>query len=893
MADAPPPPPGFTIDQPKAAPPPPPPGFQLDAQTPPPPPPGFVRDQPQAAAPKPSTGTTLKDAALAAPRAAVAGVKDIGSEIMKEGVQNAEDIKGDFTAPVQSHDKAGKPGAPGLMDYAARAGKTGLDLIQRPAIIPYAAVRETAGRTAHELTGGALDPDAVANAGMIAYPLSKTKTAASLIEGTKDAFEKLLSPTTVGKESKATEQVIRRASGESNLVHEKAADKLIQHNKELANLPVPHQRALVDAIENGLTPTDPKQAAAAKDIRQVYDGWKNRVTQVLPKSSVPNFINDYYAHIWKDKPSVVGEKMGAYSKQGSGRSFKQRTIPTISDGIKAGLTPKFENPVETTMAYSQNMSRFVATHDMIQELKTQNYLKFYQPGSKNIPKGWVPYDGILTKKTAVTKAGKPINMQAYGPQNATRVFNNFISKGMDQGDGRPFYQAARAAANGMTQMKLGLSTFHLGTIANESMISDYARAFRAASRGELKTAAKALIKAPTAPVTSYMRGMKMQRQLLDKQMPDATSKAVNDAFVRSGGTLKMDPFYRTRASGSFYNALQKGTFKSEAKAAADQIYKGTPWEKAKGVVDLAANAIQTTAAPLFEHYIPAVKRGAFASEMEDFIKSRPNASQTEIDKEAIKIQDSIDNRFGELNQDNLFWNKTMKQAAQLALLSPTWDLGTIREIGGGIKDAMGAVPDLAKGEGLSRRTAYVAGLAFNTALMSSVYQYLKTGKAPSGAQDMMAPQTGGTDVASGKPERAITPGYQKDVYAFGYDFPHHVLQESENKLNPFLSTTVGLAQNKDYRGLPIYRPEGVAPVKGEPGITDYLLEQYMPISFSQFKKGEKVGSNIGTAERAASIRPAPSYLTDPKRVQDLQSHFGTLDWNKRLKADAREKARQK
>ena len=37
--------------------------------------------------------------------------------------------------------------------------------------------------------------------------------------------------------------------------------------------------------------------------------------------------------------------------------------------------------------------------------------------------------------------------------------------------------------------------------------------------------------------------------------------------------------------------------------------------------------MQTTTAPLFEKYIPAVKRGAFASEMEDFLKSRPNATQ--------------------------------------------------------------------------------------------------------------------------------------------------------------------------------------------------------------------------------------------------------------------------
>lgn len=897
MADAPPPPPGFTVDQAATAPPPPPAGFKLDAAAPPPPP-GFSLD---AAAPaQASTGAKIKDAALAIPRAQVAGIKDIGGEILKEGRQNTEDLKGDFTAPVQSHDKAGRPGAPGFMDYAARAGKTALDVAQRPAIIPYAALRETLGRTAHEVTGGNLDPDAVTNAAMIAYPLSKTKMVSGLLGGGKDAIEKLMSPTTVGKEAGATERIIRRASGESNLQNEKAADKLVQHNKVLANLPVPAQRAVVDAIESGHTPTDPKLAAATKDIRQVYDGWKNRITQVLPKASVPNFITDYYAHMWKENPSVVSSKMDGFSKQGSGRNFKQRTIPTISDGIKAGLTPKYENPIDATMAYSQNMSRYVATHDMMKEMKTQGYAKWYSPGSKNIPPGWVPLDGIMTKKTApMTKGGtvtggRPI--QLYAPENAARVFNNFVSRGFNANkDVAPIYDTLRKGANGMTMMKLGLSAYHLGTMVNESVISDYARAFRAATRGEFKTAAKAagggLANTATLGGKSYMRGLKMQKELLDKAMPDAMSKTVNDAFVRSGGTLKMDPFYRTRASGSFFNAWEKGTVKSELKNAANTLYRGTPWEKAKGTVDLAANVIQSTAAPLFEKYIPMVKRGAFASEMEDFLKSRPGASQAEIDKEAIKIADSIDNRFGELNQDNLFWNKYMKQAAQIALLSPTWTLGTVREIAGGIKDAMGDLPKIAKGEGVSRRTAYIAGLAANTALVNAAYTYLKTGTAPKG-RDFMAARTGGTDATSGEPERAMTPGYQKDVYAFGYDFPNHILTESANKLNPALQTAKAVVTNKDYAGHDVFRPEGAPqmPDEGEK-FRDFLSDQFLPISLSQFGQKKK-GTNLSGVETGLGIRPAPQYITAPERTEALQKKYNTKDWKASMKAFERKKAQQ-
>jgi hypothetical protein len=828
------------------------------------------------------------------------GARSLADEIAKESNQQVSAIKGDFSAPVLSHDKVTKqPGPPGFMDYAARAGTAAIDVLGAPLVGPRSVLRQTLGEGARKVTGGYLDPDTVTDVAMIAYPLSKTKMASGAMSAIGDgmkAVEKLFSPTTVSDASKATERIIRRAGGESGLMNEKAADRLMEHNKLLANMPVPQQRAIVSAMENGITPSDPKLAAAVKDMREVYDGWKDRVQKVLPANAVPHFIQDYYAHIWKEKPSVVGEKLGSASKQGSGRSFKQRTLPTIEDGIKAGLTPKFENPIETTMAYSQNMSRYVATHDMLKELKTQGYAKWYGPGSKNIPKGWVPLDGIMTKKTTTIPAsattvarGRPI--QLYAPPDVARVFNNYISKGLEQGDIAPFYQAARTAANGMTQLKLGLSTYHLATMANESMIHDYARAFRAASKGELKTAGKALVSAPVSPVKSYMRGMKMQRELLDKAVPDSTSKVVNDAFVRSGGQLRMDTFYRMKSSGSFFNAIEKGTFKREVKEAAGKIYKGTAWENAKGVADMVANVIQTTAAPLFEKYIPAVKRGAFASEMEDFIKANPKATQAQIDKEAVLIADSVDNRFGELNQDNLFWNKTMKQLSQLALLSPTWTLGTVNEIGGGIKDAMGVAPALLKGEGVSRRTAYLAGLAFNTGLMSAVYQYLKTGKTPEGPRDLMAPQTGGTDIISGQPERAMTPGYQKDVYAFGYDFPNHILDEAANKLNPAPVLAAENIRNKDFRGLPIADPN--APIFERLGqLGKYDLEQLLPISVGQFSKGRNKGSNIGLPERSMSVRPAPGYLTDPKRTEQMQTKYSTLDWKKSIKADARAKARQ-
>lgn len=48
--------------------------------------------------------------------------------------------------------------------------------------------------------------------------------------------------------------------------------------------------------------------------------------------------------------------------------------------------------------------------------------------------------------------------------------------------------------------------------------------------------------------------------------------------------------------------------------------------------------------------------------------------------------DSIDNRFGQLVYDNLFWNKSAKDIGMVMTRSLGWNLGTVREIGGGLKD---------------------------------------------------------------------------------------------------------------------------------------------------------------------------------------------------------------
>src|SRR5258708_38874984 len=49
---------------------------------------------------------------------------------------------------------------------------------------------------------------------------------------------------------------------------------------------------------------------------------------------------------------------------------------------------------------------------------------------------------------------------------------------------------------------------------------------------------------------------------------------------------------------------------------------------------------------------------------------------------ARRVGDSVEKRFGELNFDNLFLNRTTKSALQFIFRSMTYKLGTVREFAG-------------------------------------------------------------------------------------------------------------------------------------------------------------------------------------------------------------------
>lgn len=767
---------------------------------------------------------------------------------------------------------------------------------------PYGLSDASLGRGAEQVSGGKVKKEDVSNVAGVVVPFAgqvgaemkatqafKAAKAGPLGSMVK-AVGKITSPATVDDHAKAAATLHRSILGQRGIEADKAAYDLGKHQRVVGNASPEDQLSVIRYVENrskGGTPIDPKLKPAADAIKKVADSYRKQIEYVMGEDG-PSFVKDYYARMWTQKPEDVQRAIGG--RQGSGSNLKSRRLPTYEDGLKAGLTPRYANPLDAMSAYADNMARFLGTHEILDGMKASPEIgaQMFTPGQQ--PAGWVELKGMKTEEPSrlIIKNGKAVGSSPkktlYAPEGAARVYNNYLSRGMDQGDIGPIYRGARAAANGLVQLKLGLSAFHGAVMGQEGVVSEMARGIKQVSRGDMKGLGT-MAASPIAPVRTALRGAKMKDQILGKAAPAEFDAKLNKIYAHTGMRLGMDKIYATRRGTSLLSSAIRGTFKRDLGDAVKATAKGSLGDRAKGTVDLAGNIIQSTAAPLFEHYIPNMKRGAWSQQMSDYLKTNPNATEADQVKYGQRLADNIDNRFGELVVNNNFWNKTAYQIAQMLMLSPSWNIGTAREIGGGIVQIPESLKGLVKGKGVTDKTAYVAALVGTTMAQNAVATYLHTGQMPEG-EDYFAYRTGGTDAATGKPERAMMPGYMKDVLAFTMG---DAKQEVANKLNPGLKMVGEVASNKDFKNQPIWDPNSSTGDKAKQ-FGAYALEQASPISMGQSSKAKK-GSGLTTGERVAGVRPAPRYMTDPEGVKSAKEKRDRRAWTAKQKTDRKMQSR--
>lgn len=712
------------------------------------------------------------------------------------------------------------------------ADTTDLALSFTPAGIGTAA--GLAGKAAKAIPGGTKALDAVGGA-------IKNN---SLSQGVQAA----LSPTTMSKEAGKAEGIVREQRGLAERSTEQAKAKLENDYDYLSRLPEKDQLAFINRVETygKSTPlADARMEKSAGSMRDIYRTVRNDL-ETDPNFDKMGFVEDYFPHMWQDPKKAQQFIEGWASKAGSGKATQKRSIPTIEDGIKAGLVPRSTNPAEMTLQYVGNMYNYKALKG-VQSAMTEQGLRKFAP--RGIP-GWVALKGPGNERLYVDKKGIPHKLNAYAPEDAARIYNRYYSPGFT-GKTSDAVRTLRGIVNGGTQMVLGLSGYHYRLMANESTAAAFSKGLSRAEAGKPREALKAV--AGGTPYAGAIRQLHKGKQVEEQYITGkgALDHKIIDYMTRGGGRMKgIDKSMETSASGNYWKAWKNGTLKAVFMADTMNI-------KAGGPIKAVGKVMDTVAYPLFVKTIPRIKNAVNYESIADWVKMHPGASDQEILKASRDIIDSTDNRFGEMIQDNIFWDKKLKESVQLMLLSTGWALGTGREIVGGSKDL---AKSISEGKELSPRARYIIAAPISNMLHASVYQYLKTGQGPSQPQDLIYPKTGGVSPYDGAPERAPVPGQIKDIIGYA----KHPGTELYNKLAPVWKTVGEMATNSDWRGDPIYN--NIA--KDAPGplraYAAYLIGAFSPISVKGALEGPKKGSNIGRAERLiAGTRPAGMEKENP------------------------------
>lgn len=728
-------------------------------------------------------------------------------------------------------------------------------------------------------------------------------TISDAIRGIRDTF----SPTSAGDLAKREEVSIRGAYGEAK--RERAiAETALNEFARQANKMTPDQHAdfynYVEGRSKGAQLQNKQFQAMADTVRDIYGHYKDLI-QAMPEMRMMHFVTDYFTHQWADgQEEKIKDFMNTWWQQGSGRNLKERKIPTIADGLAYGLKLAEPNPVRAVSRYAGSMSNYLASVKVLRAINNDLGGGYYADGLQ--PQGYAPLVGRNAERIENARidpaSGKIIparNLKLYAPKQVADLYNAFYSKGFEDTRLKPAYMLARDAINTNTLMELGLSAYHASTITMQSLNQDMGRILRNAFAGDWQGVGDA-IKGLVTPGLHFYEGQKVMEKYKEpgKNYSIADTRLggiyeglsnhgididrIADEFAKSNLRIGLDPLSNVSTHGGFYKAWQRGELPQVMERLKSQMTDGHGIGALKSGAEAVSRVVSDVSHPLFNVYIPAIKMSAFHDLMGDWLRQNKGATDSEIAQARVRIGDMVEDRFGEMNMENLFWNKKAKELMGLSLRAPGWDLGLVRQVGGAGYDIYRMIKDGISRNGFDAnrldRPLFMAGSVIVYAAINSAMTYIKTGQLPSDMDlmDFIAYKTGGLHKAFGThPERAELPGHGRELIQMapipGKGPLSGIEQEVGNKVATLPKKIYEAGTNTDWNGKPIYDPKSKNWYQRIPGVAQavHIASGFEPFSMEQLFGGAPEGSKLSLAERFMGVRAAGAKIVNPQGLKEF------------------------
>lgn len=694
-----------------------------------------------------------------------------------------------------------------------------------------------------------------------------------------------------------TTGALREGMGAANRSKEMRTKALQSYRDEWRSRPISDTIRFLDAVENGdlQSITDPRDRDMAAKFRDLLDSKRDKIrdlgreimrTRVAEydrqianakspeqakmwqyerkyiqqhldagETSLLNKFNEnYFPHMWRYGIKDMAANLMQGRRPFAPRNFlKQRTYSTFTEGIADGMEPVTYNPVDMVLLKLHEMDRFATAHSTFNMLKDRGLAHIFSPDQ--VPDGWTKVNDTLFN------AGE--NAAWYMPKDAAEPFNRHLSPGLR---GNIAYDTIAHYNNLINQFNLGMSAFHgvetgVNAVASRAGLGLVKLSRFAEFPANLK-GLKDVALSPLAPIMAPIEGRKVAAQYMDPSRY-AKYEATANAVETANGRIHMPSEYTNQATEAFRNAWKEAAFAQS---------KGMPGralsKAALGTFRALGALMEQTGKPIMEWQVPSTKLGVFHWMAQDILERLPaDASKEMIQKEFGYAWDRVDDRFGQVVYDNLFWNRMAKDLSHLAIRSVGWNYGDVRELGGAVWDLRdkASLKAAVTGKGISQKQGYVLGLLGVTAMMGYTLNHIYGQKIDDPITDLLYPKNGKMN-SDGSAQRIYLKTYIHDAYQFS----HAPGETGFNKTAPIWHQIGDMYKNADYYGTQIH------PIHATTGdaLTDpstytstgkYLIDQAAPFSARNFQQRRAQGEDIvSSLTSTAAILPAPKWVGQSK-----------------------------
>lgn len=531
-------------------------------------------------------------------------------------------------------------------------------------------------------------------------------------------------------------------------------------------VPWADQLRFLTAYEMGL-PVPPDLQAKYPWTRAAEPEYRKQLAadydEEVGMGSKAHFLTNYMPHFWMDPqraerlfdPQRLTQSMGDTWFQ------KARTYELMELGIQNGLEPKYKNIQDIVTA------RRIAGADMINKMQMLRDLQRIGVATPlDQAPAHVKNPNLIGDPYEWQPVNAPDRQQWLIAPDAQMLWKNGIeSKGLwsDPGKMGNAFRGWMAAKNYWVPIKLALSAFHFVHVAHINAVNNMSRAmgeaFGSGQQGLARRFAavpEAMLQAVADPFFRAMPYMPFAGKRMIKawetarELQTPRQAAQTQIANEAGVSLHMSDQLRMKGERAFWDAYGQNKYLSALVPGVGLAYK-------------------KTMGAMFEKWIPSLKAAALEREAEALFRRRPDLINDDMNRKVAlrAIGKQIDSRFGEMFYGSLFWNRTLKDASIGSFLSLGWNLGFLREFGGGAFEPIvrrmldAPTPTRKLVRDTTNKTTNMFLYSMTAMGINAMMNYMFTGEGPNGL-DYVFPRIGGLN-PDGSPRRVTNAFYTREV----------------------------------------------------------------------------------------------------------------------------------